>query len=110
MKSPRAVIEADLNLQFVPSAVLTYEPNAERHTRLLANFKMTNVQRSDAASVNLRRREGVSSGKKLIPQQCQCNPANESQRPGRYNDDTGEHHDRRPQAWNGLLLHWFSFV
>ena len=45
--------------------------------------------------------------KKLIAQQGKCNPANESQRAGRYNDDTGEHHNRRPQAWNGLLLHWF---
>jgi hypothetical protein len=44
---------------------------------------------------------------KLISQLGQCNPANEGQRAGHYNDDTGEHHDRRPQAWNGLLLHWF---
>jgi hypothetical protein len=36
-----------------------------------------------------------------------CNPANEGQRGGRYNGDTGEHRDRRPQAWNGLLLHRF---
>ena len=45
--------------------------------------------------------------KKLISQQCQSNPANENQRAGRYNDDAGEHYDRRPQAWNGLLLHRF---
>src|SRR6266436_6677992 len=45
--------------------------------------------------------------KKLIAQQCQSNPANESQRAGCYNCDAGEHPDRRPQAWNGLLLHWF---
>ena len=45
--------------------------------------------------------------KKLIAQQCQSNPANESQRAGCYNGDAGEHYDRRPQAWNGLLLHRF---
>src|SRR2546429_9451131 len=34
------------------------------------------------------------------------NPANESQRAGRYNADTGENHDRRPLAcgWNGYPL------
>jgi len=47
---------------------------------------------------------------KLIAQQCQCNPANQSQRAGRYNGDAGKHYDRRPQAWNGLLLHRFAFV
>ncbi|MEY2428800.1 MAG: hypothetical protein QOJ40_1685 [Verrucomicrobiota bacterium] len=44
---------------------------------------------------------------KLIAHQCQSNPAKESQRTGRYDGDAGEHYDRRPQAWNGLLVHRF---
>jgi hypothetical protein len=44
---------------------------------------------------------------KLIAPQYQSNPANESQRASRYSGDAGEHHDRRPQGWNGLLLHRF---
>jgi hypothetical protein len=47
---------------------------------------------------------------KLIAQQRQRNPANEGQSAGRYNGDAGEHYDRRPRAWNGLLLHRFAFV
>jgi hypothetical protein len=56
-----------------------------------------------------RESKGVLSraGGKLIAQQYQSNPANESQRASRYSGDAGEHHDRRPQGWNGLLLHRF---
>jgi hypothetical protein len=50
--------------------------------------------------------EGWMKLQGLISQQCQCNPANESQGAGRYNTDAGKNHDRRPQAcgWNRLLL------
>jgi len=46
----------------------------------------------------------IARGKTNIPAG-PVQSSQEGQRAGSYNDDTGEHHDRRPQAWNGLLLH-----
>jgi len=40
----------------------------------------------------------------------EINPANESPRAGRYNADTGEHHDRRHRRVVGMGSHWLELT